>query len=134
MSTKDFDLSFKKALSVIKEKKTFITKSSVEKLADKIQKQSDAVFDKLAAEYRKEVLIPLASKHRLLFMAGMGSASFYSADNSNVLFSDAEEAMAYGYTGFTKVFDVLNVETPRLGQHDCLALHVMDIKKEDWLR
>jgi len=83
----------------------------------------------LAEEYRRAVLIPLCSKHRLTYLAGMGRTLFSTEDGVDV--GNAGDARDEGLTFLVPVFAVLDKLC--LGTLDDFGFYVDDITKRDWL-
>lgn len=94
----------------------------------------DAVIDKIADEYRSEVIIPLCIKYELEFVSGMGTFFFVTKEDENINEDDAwsdgaRAAILQGRMGesLREIFNQLNVE---ISHNQCFGYRVEDVNKE----
>lgn len=108
--------------------------SKIETITDRARDE----LEKLAEEYRQQVLIPLCRKHKYTFISGMGTFFFV------VKFDGKEETVGIDNVNYyvagdndylikkqlAPIIDTLNYEA--MSRDDCLGFYVKDIKESDY--
>lgn len=101
-----------------------------------IDAQSSMRLNKVAANYRRDVLLPLCKEHGLTFRSWNGRIDFYSRKGRGPvsIITSAEEASAENLGFLAEAFAVLSLECRRIdvgGRNDVLGYHVDDITEAD---
>lgn len=93
---------------------------NIDHALSEIREAAQQQIMEIAAEYRRRTLIPFCRKHRLTFLSGNGTWTFYKGDRL-VDYNDVP--------AIAMIDSDLNVEC--LGRHDHFGFYMDDVRASD---
>lgn len=99
-----------------------MTINAVQREIDRIDDQLNAMIEKLADDVRTSVVLPICRKHRLTFIAGMGTYAFYNAAGDNF-------GSTYAPKYLHRVFAIMDQLLPT---GLALGAYINDVQESDW--
>lgn len=98
--------------------------------ADALYRIFDAQMQELGVRIRTQLVLPLCKKHKLEYLAGMGTCCFYSTGKRKLSMSNAFNARLEGFPDIAAAFDTLDYE---IHHNNLVGFYVPDVRRKDWL-
>lgn len=97
-----------------------MTRDFVEKRVEAALEEAREKIQRLADEFRERRLLPFCRRHRLTFIAGMGSTVFYR---------DGRPVYSTDLRVLAPMEEVLDIEA--VGRNDVFGFYIADVTDED---